>query len=313
MDELVDAFEHHEWEITAEYVGERLDKFIPTLHEDWSRARVQEWIREGLVRVDGQPRKGNYRLKEGDLVEVDVPPIEELKVEPEAIPLDIRYEDKDVIVVNKPRGMVVHPGPGNHSGTLVNALLFHCKGELSGIGGVARPGIVHRIDKDTSGLLMVAKNDLAHQSLVAQLKEHSVERVYMAVVQGVIPHDHGTIDAPIGRDPAHRQRMAVVHKNSKHAVTHFTVRERFIDATWVECRLETGRTHQIRVHMKYIGYPLIGDPVYGPKKNPYAIEGQALHACVLGFTHPRTGERIRLEAELPEDMEKLIRTLRQRS
>jgi 23S rRNA pseudouridine1911/1915/1917 synthase len=310
MEETMDTVEHHEWEVTEEYEGERLDKFLPSFHEEWSRARVQDWIRDGFVRVNGQVKKSNYRLKLGERVEFDEPPIAELEVAAEAIPLDIRYEDHDVIVVNKPRGMVVHPGAGNNTGTLVNALLAHCKGELSGIGGVARPGIVHRIDKDTSGLLMVAKNDLAHQSLVEQLKEHSVDRVYVAVVHGVIPHEHGTIDAPLGRDPVHRQRMTVIHKNSKHAVTHFSVLERFKEASLVECRLETGRTHQIRVHMKYIGFPLIGDPVYGPKKNVYAIEGQALHAQVIGFTHPRTGERIRIEAELPPDMEKLIRTLK---
>ncbi|SEN16947.1 RluA family pseudouridine synthase [Lihuaxuella thermophila] len=312
MEDQLDLFERYEWEVSGGLSGERLDKAVSSRNEDWSRVRVQEWIKSGLVLVNGRAKKGNYRLKEGEMIEVLVPPAEELQVEAEPIPLDIRYEDEDVLVVNKPRGMVVHPGPGNYSGTLVNALLAHCKEDLSGIGGVARPGIVHRIDKDTSGLLMVAKNDRAHQSLVAQLKEHSVERVYVAVVHGVIPHENGTIDAPIGRDPAHRQRMAVIHKNSKHAVTHFTVRERFSGTTLVECRLETGRTHQIRVHMKYIGFPLVGDPVYGPKKNAYPIEGQALHAQVIGFTHPRTGERIRIEAELPEDMERLLHFLRAR-
>lgn len=309
MEEALDVVEQHEWDVTEDLAGERLDKAIAVYHEEWSRVRVQEWIRDGLVLVNGQPKKGNYRLKQGDSIEVHVPPVEELQVEAEPMDLDIRYEDQDVLVVNKPRGMVVHPGPGNYSGTLVNGLLAHCT-DLSGIGGVARPGIVHRIDKDTSGLLMIAKNDLAHQSLVAQLKEHSVERVYVAVVHGIIPHEHGTIDAPIGRDPSHRQRMAVIHKNSKHAVTHFTVRERFKQSTLVECRLETGRTHQIRVHMKYIGFPLIGDPVYGPKKNTFPIEGQALHAQVIGFTHPRTKERIRIEAELPADMEHLLKVLR---
>jgi 23S rRNA pseudouridine1911/1915/1917 synthase len=313
MTEQSGQMEHYEWNLPDEEAGERLDKWISSLNEEWTRTRVQGWIEEGRVRVNNRTRKGNYRLKAGDRVELDVPPVAELEVAPEAIPLDIRYEDQDVIVVNKPRGMVVHPGAGNTAGTLVNALLYHCKGELSGIGGVARPGIVHRIDKDTSGLIMVAKTDLAHQSLVAQLKEHSVERAYTAIVHGVIPHDHGTIDAPIGRDPANRQRMAVVHQNSKHAVTHFTVRRRFRDASVVECRLETGRTHQIRVHMKYIGYPLIGDPVYGLKKNSYAISGQALHARIIGFTHPRTGERIRLEAELPEDMQKLLKRLAAKS
>jgi 23S rRNA pseudouridine1911/1915/1917 synthase len=305
-----EELEQYQWEVTDELAGERLDKAIASYNSEWSRVRVQEWIRDGLVLVNGQSKKGNYRLKAGESIELRIPPVEDYQVEAEDIPLDIRYEDEDVLVVNKPRGMVVHPGPGNYSGTLVNALLAYCRDELSGIGGVARPGIIHRIDKDTSGLLMIAKNDKAHQSLVAQLKEHSVERTYLAVVNGIIPHEHGTVDAPIGRDPGHRQRMAVVQKNSKHAVTHFTVRERFAGTTLVECRLETGRTHQIRVHMKYIGYPLVGDPVYGPKKNPYPINGQALHAQVIGFTHPRTGERIRIEAELPEDMEKLIHFLR---
>jgi 23S rRNA pseudouridine1911/1915/1917 synthase len=296
--------------ITEEQAGERLDKWMAASNAEWSRMRVQAWIRDGFVWVDGRPQKGNYRLKKGEQVIIHVPPIEELSIEAEAMPLDIRYEDADVLVVNKPRGLVVHPAPGNHSGTLVNALLAHCRENLSGIGGVARPGIVHRIDKDTSGLLMIAKNDQAHQSLVAQLQERSVERIYVAVVHGVIPHEHGTIAVPIGRDPSQRQQMGVIHTNSKPAVTHFTVRERFAQTTMVECRLETGRTHQIRVHMKYIGFPLVGDPVYGLKKNPYPIHGQALHAKVLGFTHPRTEERIRIEAELPAEMEELIMSLR---
>lgn len=303
--------DHYEWTAGPSEDGERLDKFLARKNEEWSRARVQEWIRAGLAWVNKKNKKGNYRLKPGDNITLKVPPVTEAEIRPEPIPLDIRYEDRDVIVVNKPRGMVVHPGPGNDSGTLVHALMAHCGEELSGIGGVARPGIVHRIDKDTSGLLMIAKNDAAHQSLAAQLKEHSVERVYVAFCHGVISHNHGTVDAPIGRDPKHRQRMTVIAQNSKPAVTHFCVQERFEEATLVECRLETGRTHQIRVHMKYIGHPLIGDPVYGPKKNHYTIEGQALHAKVLGFTHPRTGERIRLETEWPEDMEKVYKSLKQ--
>lgn len=310
MRDDIEQIEQVQWEISPEKAGERLDKFISEMDDEWSRTRVQDWIKQEKVRVNGKVKKGNYRLKAGDQVIVHIPPVEELEVLPEAIPLDIRYEDQDVIVVNKPRGMVVHPGAGNETGTLVNALLHHCKGELSGIGGVARPGIVHRIDKDTSGLIMVAKNDLAHQSLVAQLKEHTVDRVYIALCHGIIPHQHGTIDAPIGRDPHHRQRMAVTQKNSKHALTHFTVIERFLDTTMVECRLETGRTHQIRVHMKYIGFPLVGDPVYGPKKRETSIEGQALHAKVISFAHPRTGERIRVTAELPEDMVSLIEKMR---
>jgi len=297
------------WQADESAEGERIDKAVTLLDDDWSRSAVQTWIKEGRVTVNGRTVKANYRLEAGDEVIVSVPLVEELAVEPEPIPLDVRYEDEDVIVVNKPRGMVVHPAPGNTSGTLVNALLAHCR-DLSGIGGVARPGIVHRIDKDTSGLLMVAKNDMAHQSLAAQLKAHSVDRIYLAVVHGNIPHSRGTVDAPIGRDPHDRKKMAINHKNGKPAVTHFAVLEHWRHAALIECKLETGRTHQIRVHMASIGHPLIGDPVYGPKKNRYPIQGQALHAKVLGFDHPRTGRRIRLEAELPEDMEKLISLLR---
>lgn len=271
---------------------------------------VQSWIRDHRIQVDGRAVKGNHRLKEGEVVEVVVPPPEEMTVEAEAIPLDIRYEDTDVVVVNKPRGMVVHPAPGNRSGTLVNALLAHC-GDLSGIGGVLRPGIVHRIDKDTSGLIMVAKNDAAHRSLAAQLKAHEVERRYLAVVHGNVSHDRGTIDAPIGRDPRFRQRMAVEHRNGKPAVTHFEVLERFSRATYVACRLETGRTHQIRVHMKHIAHPLVGDPLYSSQSHRFSIQGQALHAETLGFIHPRTGKPIRLTAPLPEDMQRLIKGFRQ--
>ncbi|TCP70400.1 ribosomal large subunit pseudouridine synthase D [Baia soyae] len=291
--------------------GERLDKWVSTYDPDWSRVRVQEWISEGLITVDGKPKKSNYKVRTGETVEISVPPVEELQVEAENIPLDIVYEDEDVIVVNKPRGMVVHPGAGNNTGTLVNAVLYHCKDSLSGIGGVARPGVVHRIDKDTSGLLMLAKNDHAHHSLVDQLKAKSVERVYAAIVHGLIPHEHGTVDAPIGRDPIHRQRMAINHNNGKDAVTHFRVKEHLKDTSLIECRLETGRTHQIRVHMKYINFPLVGDPVYGPSKSQIRFEGgQALHAQVLGFEHPRTGEFMRFEVEPPGDFQALLRKLR---
>jgi 23S rRNA pseudouridine1911/1915/1917 synthase len=310
---LTEEEEWREWMVDEGGNWQRIDKWLVSLDGvTWSRMMVQAWIRAGRVRVNGREVKVNYRLKEGETVALAVPPAEEVQIEPEAIPLDIRFEDRDVIVVNKPRGMVVHPAPGNPRGTLVNALLAHCR-DLSGIGGVIRPGIGHRIDKDTSGLIMAAKNDEAHQALAAQLKAHRVERVYTAVVHGEIPHDRGTVDAPIGRDPHNRQRMAVVHRTGKRAVTHFIVRERFREATLIECRLETGRTHQIRVHMQYIGHPLIGDLVYGPKKNRYPIQGQALHARVLGFEHPRTGERVRLEAELPEDMERLLAHLRAES
>lgn len=302
-------FERYDWNIEPEDAGERIDKFISSQNEEWSRSQVQAWIKEGRVTVGGEPVKSNYKLQAEDELTLRVPPLLELEIAPEEMPLDIVYEDSDVVVVNKPRGLVVHPAPGNYSGTLVNGLLAHCK-DLSGINGVMRPGIVHRIDKDTSGLLMVAKNDKAHASLAEQLKEHSVNRKYVAIVHGVIPHEMGTIDAPIGRDPKNRQQMAVVFENSKPAVTHFVVLERFKEFTLVELKLETGRTHQIRVHMKYVGYPLAGDPKYGPK-NTLELDGQALHAKTLGFTHPRTGERMEFEAPLPEDMEAIISILRQ--
>ncbi|MEH7745088.1 RluA family pseudouridine synthase [Neobacillus drentensis] len=293
--------------ILEEQKGDRIDKVISGLDEEWSRTQVQQWIKEGNITVNGQQIKTNYKCNVDDQIEITIPDPEELDVVPEDLNLEIYYEDSDVLVVNKPRGMVVHPAPGHMSGTLVNGLMFHCK-DLSGINGVLRPGIVHRIDKDTSGLLMVAKNDLAHESLVNQLVAKSVTRKYKAIVHGVIPHDFGTVDAPLGRDTKDRQSMTVVD-HGKHAVTHFHVLERFKDFTFVECQLETGRTHQIRVHMKYIGYPLAGDPKYGPKKT-LNINGQALHAGVLGFNHPRTGEYLEFEAPLPEDIELLLNQLR---
>lgn len=304
------AFERYDWVIEPGEEGERIDKYLAEVSEDWTRSQVQKWIKEGLAEVNGQPAKGNYRLSADDEVTLRVPPAVELNIQPEQMDLDVAYEDSDVIVINKPRGLVVHPGAGHYTGTLVNALLHHCQ-DLSGINGVLRPGIVHRIDKDTSGLLMVAKNDKAHLSLAHQLKEHTVNRKYLALVQGVIPHEKGTIDAPIGRDPKNRQQMAVVFENSKEAVTHFAVLERFAEHTLVELKLETGRTHQIRVHMKYIGYPLVGDPKYGPKGDQAEIEGQALHAAVLGFNHPRTEEYLEFTAPMPEDMVKLAEQFRQ--
>jgi 23S rRNA pseudouridine1911/1915/1917 synthase len=297
-----------EFKIEEEQDKERIDKVISTLNEEWSRSQVQLWIKDGLVTVNGKPIKANYKCTAGDTVVVELPEPEPLDVEPEEMDLNIYYEDADVLVVNKPRGMVVHPAPGHMRGTLVNGLLAHCK-DLSGINGVLRPGIVHRIDKDTSGLLMVAKNDFAHESLVNQLVNKTVTRKYKAIVHGVIPHDYGTIDAPIGRDKHDRQSMTVTEENSKEAVTHFRVLERFDKFTFIECQLETGRTHQIRVHMKYIGYPLAGDPKYGPKKT-LPIDGQALHAGVLGFTHPRTGEYLEFEAPLPEEFARIIEMLR---
>ncbi|MCG3085300.1 RluA family pseudouridine synthase [Anoxybacillus sp. LAT_35] len=293
--------------IEEQHDGERIDKVIAELNEQWSRSQVQQWLKEGHVLVNGKAVKPNYKCHVDDEVVISIPSPEPLDVAPEPIPLDIYYEDADVLVVNKPRGMVVHPAPGHMHGTLVNALLAHCQ-DLSGINGVLRPGIVHRIDKDTSGLLMIAKNDLAHESLVNQLVNKTVTRKYVAIVHGVIPHDYGTIDAPIGRDPRDRQSMAVV-ENGKEAVTHFRVLERFEHYTFVECQLETGRTHQIRVHMKYIGYPLAGDPKYGPRKT-LPIDGQALHAGVLGFQHPRTGEYLQFEAPIPHEFERLLDMLR---
>ncbi|MDX5476501.1 MAG: RluA family pseudouridine synthase, partial [Bacillaceae bacterium] len=286
----------------------RIDKVISSLNEEWSRNQVQQWIKDGNVLVNDQKIKPNYKCSIGDLLTIMIPEPEELNVTPEEMNLDVYYEDADVIVVNKPRGMVVHPAVGHASGTLVNGLMAHCK-DLSGINGVLRPGIVHRIDKDTSGLLMVAKNDFSHEKLVDQLVAKTVTRKYEAIVHGVIKHDVGTIDAPIGRDKKDRQSMAVTDENSKHAVTHFRVIERFNDFTHVECRLETGRTHQIRVHMKYIGYPLAGDPKYGPKKT-LPIDGQALHAGVLGFVHPRTEEYLEFSAPIPTEFENLLNSLK---
>ncbi len=282
--------------VTERNKSDRIDKFLSEEQSDWSRSQVQHWIKKGLVTSNGVPVKPNYKCAIADQIEVTIPDPAELDVEAEEMNLDIYYEDEDVLVVNKPRGMVVHPAPGHTTGTLVNGLMAHCK-DLSGINGVMRPGIVHRIDKDTSGLLMVAKNDKAHSHLVNQLVAKSVTRKYSAIVHGEIPHEVGTIDAPIGRDTKDRQRMTVVD-NGKNAVTHFSVIERLTDFSLIECVLETGRTHQIRVHMKYIGYPLVGDPKYGPRKT-MSIDGQALHAGVLGFIHPRTEEYLEFTCPPP--------------
>lgn len=294
--------------INEDQAGDRIDKVVSTLDPEWSRSQVQQWIKDGNVLVNGVSIKTNYKCSLQDRLVISIPDPEILDVIPEKMDLEIFYEDQDVLVVNKPKGMVVHPAPGHMTGTLVNGLMEHCK-DLSGINGVLRPGIVHRIDKDTSGLLMVAKNDLAHESLVNQLVAKTVTRKYKALVHGNIQHDFGTIDAPLGRDPKDRQSMTVVD-NGKHAVTHFNVLERFKDFSFVECQLETGRTHQIRVHMKYIGYPLAGDPKYGPKRT-LDIGGQALHAGVLGFDHPRTGEYLEFEAPLPEYFTELLNDFRE--
>ncbi|ALS78216.1 MULTISPECIES: RluA family pseudouridine synthase [Planococcus] len=294
-------------EITEEMTGERVDKAVSSIDEDWSRSQISNWVKEGAVKVNGIKVKPNYKVRLQDVIVVTPPELEELDVVPEDLNLEIVYEDEDVLVVNKPKGMVVHPAPGHAKGTLVNGLMHHCT-DLSGINGVVRPGIVHRIDKDTSGLLMVAKNDASHTSLVDQLVKKTVTRKYVALVHGHIPHDKGTIQAPIARDPKERQNMAIVDKG-KHAVTHFRVLERFGDFTLVECRLETGRTHQIRVHMKYIGYPLVGDPKYGPKKT-MDVGGQALHAEVIGFDHPKTNEYMEFSVEPPAEFAELLESLR---
>ncbi|MGO4181511.1 RluA family pseudouridine synthase [Paenibacillus sp. MCAF9] len=301
-----------EWIVEAEQSGERVDKFVTDSIDDQgvSRTQVQEWIKAGAVQVDDKVAKANLKVAEGNRVVLIIPEPEEAAIVPENIPLEVIYEDSDLIVINKKRGMVVHPAPGHSSGTLVNALMYHCK-DLSGINGLIRPGIVHRIDKDTTGLLMAAKNDLAHISLAEQLKEHTVTRKYIALVHGNLPHDQGTIDAPIGRDLNDRKLFTVTEHNSRHAVTHFHVLERLGDYTIVELQLETGRTHQIRVHMKYIGHPLAGDPVYGRNKT-VALKGQALHATLLGFTHPRSGERLEFEMPLPADFENVLSSLRSR-
>ncbi|MDF2883452.1 MAG: pseudouridine synthase [Clostridiaceae bacterium] len=286
----------------------RLDTALSKLIEDKSRSFFQNLIEENNVTVNNAAKKSNHKLKTGDKVQVIIPDPVNLKVEAEDIPLDILYEDKDLIVVNKPQGMVVHPANGNLTGTLVNALLNHCS-DLSGINGVVRPGIVHRIDKDTSGILVVAKNDYSHNKLAEQLKNHSMTREYTALVEGIIQKDNGTVDAPLGRHPVDRLKIAVL-EGGRRAVTHYSVLERFNKNTLVCCNLETGRTHQIRVHMSYIGHPLVGDPVYGYKKQRFNLNGQLLHARKLGFIHPTTGEYMEFNSHIPEEFKKVINILR---
>jgi 23S rRNA pseudouridine1911/1915/1917 synthase len=281
----------------------RLDKLLAEMNNDHSRSRVQDWIAKGLVTVHGTTVKANYKCQPGDEVEWEIPKKEQWKLEPENIALSVVYEDNDLLVVNKEKGMVVHPAAGHTSGTLVNALLNHCD-QLSALNGEERPGIVHRIDKDTSGLLVVAKNDATHQALAEQIVNREITRVYEAIVHGSIPHENGIIDAPVGRDPKDRQRMAVTD-NGKHAVTHFRVLKTYPDYTHAECRLETGRTHQIRVHLKYIGYPLVGDPKYGPRKTLDA-DGQALHAKTIGFTHPSTKKWLEFSTEAPASFQDIL-------
>lgn len=295
--------------VTEEKAGERIDKIISSAVDGLSRSAVQKIIDEGAVSVGGIVITKNYKVRSGDIIKVVIPEAKELEVTAENIPLDIRYEDNDLLVVNKPKGMVVHPAAGNYDGTLVNALLYHCKDSLSGINGVIRPGIVHRIDKDTSGLLIVAKNDMAHISLAEQIKVHSFTREYQSVVYGRMKTESGMVDAPIGRHPVDRKKMAVTQKNSKNAVTHYSVINEYRDFTHLKLRLETGRTHQIRVHMSYIGHPVAGDAVYGPKKVIDYLSGQCLHAGLIGFRHPRTNEYIEIESELPDYFTDFLRRI----
>ena len=297
-------------EITPEMEGERIDKCISNYLESLSRSYIQKIIKDGKAYVNDAVVKANYKVKVDDKVQFEIPDCEEPDIPPQDIPLDILYEDKDILIVNKPKDMVVHPAPGHYEGTLVNSIMFHCKYELSGINGVLRPGIVHRIDKDTTGSIIICKNDEAHRKIAQQLKEHSITRKYRAIVYGRIMEEEGTVNAPIGRHPTDRKKMAINEKNGKPAVTHYKVLERFDKYTYIECQLETGRTHQIRVHMTSIGHPLLGDEVYGNAKCPFKLEGQTLHAMTIGFIHPTTGEYVEYEAPLPEYFEHLLQNLR---
>lgn len=289
----------------ADDVGKRIDVFAAENYEELSRSGLKKIIDAGGVTVNNKTVKANYKLRTGDIVTMNIPESVPLEIIPQNIPLDILYEDDDVIVINKPQGMVVHPAPGHYTDTLVNALLYHCGDSLSGINGIMRPGIVHRIDMDTSGVIMAAKNNNAHRSLALQLAEHSITRKYNAIVYNNIKEDEGTIDKPLGRNPSDRKKMAVV-PGGRRAVTHYRVLDRLRKFTYIEAQLETGRTHQIRVHMTYAGHPLLGDSVYGSKKQPFNLKGQVLHARVLGFVHPVTGEYMEFESPLPEYFQKLL-------
>ena len=291
--------------------GKRLDSFLAEKNTaKYTRSFIGKMIEENLVLYNGKPSKASTKIKTGDRIELFEKEPEPLAVKGEEIPLEIVYEDDDLMVINKPRGMVVHPAPGHTSGTLVNAVLSHAGESLSSINGVLRPGIVHRIDKDTSGLILICKNDFSHKALAKQLEEHSITRRYHAICSGRLKEEQGTVSAPIGRDEKNRKQQAINYKHGKEAITHYRLLENLQNASLLECRLETGRTHQIRVHMKSIGHPLLGDPLYGPKKNLYAIKGQALHAMVLGFVHPRSEEYMEFSADYPEDFQKLLNKLR---
>ena len=299
----------HEIDVLESQAGIRIDKFIADELPELSRSYVQKLIKEDQITVNGRPIKANYKLSPEDLVVVFQPELKEPDIVAEDIPLDILYEDSDLLIVNKPKGMVVHPSAGHYTGTLVNALMYYCKDDLSGINGVMRPGIVHRIDMDTTGSLLVCKNDYAHQNIAAQLKTHDIKRVYHAIVHGVLKEDEGTVDAPIGRHPIDRKKMSINHKNAKDAVTHYKVIKRFHNYTYIQCQLETGRTHQIRVHMASIKHPLLGDTIYGPAKCPFKLQGQTLHAKTIGILHPRTDDYLEIDAPLPEYFLELLKKL----
>lgn len=292
--------------VDAQYDGERLDKFLSDIYPTQSRTFFQKLIKEQHVSVNETPEKSNYRVHIDDMVRVEIPPAVPVMILPEAIPLDILYEDDELLVVNKPKGMVVHPCPGHYTGTLVNAVMYHCQDGLSGINGEIRPGIVHRIDKDTTGSLIICKNNESHQNIAEQIKAHTVTRRYRGIVRGIVKESAGRIEGAIGRDPSDRKRMAINEKNGKPAVTHYQVLKTFSNATYMEFELETGRTHQIRVHMASMGHPLLGDTVYGSDKNPYHLTGQTLHAMTIGFLHPKTGAYTEVTAPLPEYFEKLL-------
>jgi 23S rRNA pseudouridine1911/1915/1917 synthase len=295
------------FEVEAEQEGERLDKFLSIIYPEFSRAFFQKLIKSKQVSVNETPQKASYCVKIDDIVTVEIPDAVETTIEPENIPLDILYEDDDVLIVNKPKGMVVHPSAGHYSGTLVNAIMYHCKDTLSGINGEIRPGIVHRIDMDTTGSLIVCKNDEAHVNIAQQIKEHSVNRIYVGIVCGNVKEDSGTVEGAIGRHPIERKKMAINEKNGKPAITHYKVLERFKNYTYMQFKLETGRTHQIRVHMASIGHPLLGDTLYSSGRSPFKhLQGQCLHAKTIGFIHPKTGEYMEYSAPLPEYFEKLL-------
>ena len=295
------------FEVEAEQEGERLDKFLSIIYPEFSRAFFQKLIKSKQVSVNETPQKASYCVKIDDIVTVEIPDAVETTIEPENIPLDILYEDDDVLIVNKPKGMVVHPSAGHYSGTLVNAIMYHCKDTLSGINGEIRPGIVHRIDMDTTGSLIVCKNDEAHVNIAQQIKEHSANRIYVGIVCGNVKEDSGTVEGAIGRHPIERKKMAINEKNGKPAITHYKVLERFKNYTYMQFKLETGRTHQIRVHMASIGHPLLGDTLYSSGRSPFKhLQGQCLHAKTIGFIHPKTCEYMEYSAPLPEYFEKLL-------